>query len=194
MIKLCYREPDFPKEAYVSTVILLSKSGDKFLYPMTSLFTTLNILRLETNDFKKKLAKRKIKVHGVITIKIKFNKTYPLRKEHWTCPKDSLLDNNFRINQFMEMAGNVPQLYQIIVLPSDYLTKTKEWKFVNWIPILVSLDNKKIDDLIRASDQGVDESAKSMGLYSVEKVRGFDLDTGKFIKPSKEVKIHGADC
>ena len=92
------------------------------------------------------------------------------------------------------MLDDVHQFYNIIVSPNNYDLKKKKWEFINWIPVLISTDDKKFNELIRISDQPVDQSAKNMALYSIEFVRGFDLDTGKFVKSQKEIELEGANC
>lgn len=94
----------------------------------------------------------------------------------------------------MKMMDDVYQFYNIIVLPAHYDVKKKKWNYINWIPILVTTDDKKLDELVRMSDQPVDESAKNMGIYSIEYIKGFDLDTSKFVKSQKEIDLEGANC
>lgn len=193
--KYCYREPNFPESAYLALVFVSSGDDLRFLYPMMPLYPSLSVLRIEIDNFKKKLNKeKKLKIYGVLVAKITLNKKFPLKREHWTFPENSPLKIDFRLNQFMDMMKSVPQLYQVIVLPNAYDKKLKRWNFINWIPILISLDDKKIDDLIKASDQPVDESAKYLGLYSIEDTKGFDLVTGKLIEPNKKTIDRVADC
>jgi len=44
------------------------------------------------------------------------------------------------------------------------------------------------------SNQPVDSTAKSIGIYSIEFIRGFDLDTGKFVKSQKEIDLEETNC
>ena len=80
-VKYCYREPDFPKDSFLALVFISGGDNLKFLYPMMPLYPSLSVLRIEIENFKKKLDKKKeITVYGVIAIKIKFARNYPLRK------------------------------------------------------------------------------------------------------------------
>jgi len=195
--RFCHREPDFPNEAYLALLFMSATDDDelRFLYPMMPLYPSLAMLRTKIKHFKNRLGKRgKLTVYGVIAVKIILSKKYPLRKEHWANPQGELFEKDYRMTKFREMMADMPQLYSVIVLPSHYDTKTKKWNYINWIPILLTTSDEKIDNLIKASDQSVDESANNMGIYSIEFTKGFDLDTGKLVEPkSDNIKIE-ADC
>ena len=195
--RFCYREPHFPDEAYLA-LLFMSATDDgelRFLYPMMPLYPSLAMLRTKIKHFKNRLDKRgKLTVYGVIAVKITLSKKYPLRKEHWANPQGELFEKDYRMTKFREMMADMPQLYSVIVLPSHYDTKTKKWNYINWIPILLTTSDEKIDNLIKASDQSVDESANNMGIYSIECTRGFDLKTGEIIEPKNTSPIKQVDC
>lgn len=195
--KFCYREPNFPKEAYLALLFMSATDGDelRFLYPMMPLYPNLEMLRTKIQHFKRSLdRKKKLTVYGVIAIKINLTKKYPLRKDHWANPQPDMFEKDYRLTKYREMMADMPQLYSILVLPCNYESKTKEFGFINWIPILITSSDEKIDNLIKVSDQPVDESSKSMGIYSVEYTKGFDLETGKLIEPKNESNLQEANC
>ncbi|MBF0208951.1 MAG: hypothetical protein HQK53_18985 [Oligoflexia bacterium] len=195
--RFCYRDPEFPNEGYLALLFMSATDDDKlrFLYPMMPLYPSLAMLRTKIRHFKDKLEKRKkLTVYGVIAVKINLVKKFPLRKEHWANPQGELFEKDYRLTKFREMMADMPQLYSVIVLPNDYDIKTKKWSLINWIPILMTTSDEKIDNLIKASDQSVDESASSMGIYSIEFTKGFDLDTGKLIEPKSDNIKGEADC
>ena len=194
--RYCYREPDFPKEAYLALLFMSATDGDKlhFLYPMLPLYPSLAMLRTKIQHFKRGLDKRSaLAVYGVITVKINLSKKYPLRKVHWANPQPDLFEKDYRLIKYWKMMADIPQLYSVLVLQSHYDVKTKKFNFVNWIPILMTTNDEKIDNLIKMSDQPVDESAKSMGIYSIEYTKGFDLETCELIEP-KEAGGKEANC
>jgi len=195
--KYCYREPDFPAEGYVALVFVTETEEGKlrFLYPMMPLFPSLAVLRTNVKHLKKQLGRaKKMSVYGLIVAKVNLTKKFPLRKEHSASPQPDLFEKEYRILRYQEMMKNMPQLYSVIVLPCNYEVKLKEWTYVNWIPMLMTTSDEKIDNLIKMSDQPVDESAKSIGIYSVEYTRGFDLKTGKLIYPENTGSSKEADC
>lgn len=195
--KFCYREPDFPNEAYLALLFMSATDKDelRFLYPMMPLYPSLTMLQTKIRHFKKKLEKRKkLTVYGVIAVKINLTKKYPLRKEHWANPQGELFEKDYRTTKFRNMMTDIPQLYSVIVLPNDYDIKTKKWSYINWIPILMTTGDEKIDNLIKMSDQGVDESAKNMGIYSIEYTKGFDLETGEIIEPESKTPLKESNC
>lgn len=92
------------------------------------------------------------------------------------------------------MMSNTPMLYQIIVSPRSYDIKKKCWTLANWIPVSVTIDAQKLEYLLTTSNFNFDESAKSIGLYSVEFMKGFDIDSGKFLKPNPKANQQEPDC
>lgn len=195
--KYCYRDPDWPESGYLGVTFISAKDGFKAIHPMMELQLTLKALQNRIRKFEKELANRDkdpISVYGVVVIKIHFNKTFPLKKEYWIDTKDSPIKPDFRVKEYMKMLEDVYQFYNIMILPDKYKVKTKKWHYLNWIPVLITTDDKKFEELSRISDQPVDPSSKSIGIYSIEFIRGFDLDTGKFVKSQKEIDSEEANC
>lgn len=195
--KFCYREPDFPDSAYLGIIFVGDIDRSKFIQTLTKIYPSIKLLQSTIKKLKKDLFKLKdgpIYVNGVVIIKINFNKRFPLKKEYWDSGEIVPTDGMFKSKEYMKMMDDVYQFYNIMVLPAHYDVKKKKWNYINWIPILVTTDDKKLDELVRMSDQPVDESAKNIAFYSIEFIRGFDLDTGKFVKSQKEIDLEGANC
>ncbi len=196
-IKYCYREPDYPESAYLGVTFISTNDGFKFIHPMMEMQLTLKALKTRINKFEKELTDKKngpLSVYGVVVIKINFNKTFPLKKEYWIDTKDSPIKPDFRVKEYMKMLDDVYQFYNIMILPDHYDVKKKKWHYINWIPVLVTTDDKKFEELALISDEPVDPSSKSIGIYSIEFVRGFDLDTLEFVKSQKEIDLEEANC
>lgn len=194
--KYCYLTPTFPTSAYIGLVFVKSIEDNHFLYPLTHIYPTVKSAYKAILDLKKELYddKKTIIYHSMV-IKIKFHKTYPLRQEHWTYKPDTDRYNSLtRGMTFLKMINDVPQFYQIMVLPYDYNVKKNKWRFINWIPILITAKPDYIDGLIMDSDQGVETSADSMAFYTIESIRGLDLDTGKLIEPSTSITKTEFNC
>lgn len=98
--KYCFRDSDFPQNGYVAIVYTKTNDGFRFFYPLQTFFISTNFLRDEVKLFKQKIeGEGKMKIHGVIVVKIKFNKTFPLKKEYWNTDKKSPLETDFRIKK-----------------------------------------------------------------------------------------------
>lgn len=194
--KCCYREPDFLPIGYIPVAFISNMDGIKRILPFISFHSNIKTLKKEVNFFRKRLAEDKdpINVDGIIVIKVKFKKTFPLNKNHWTDGSDVVVDDGYRIKQYLKMLDDVYQFYNIIILPRFYNVKEKKWLFRNSMPILITADDKKMNELIISSDEPVDTSAKSIGIYSIEKIKGFDIDTGKFIDTKKDNINFEANC
>lgn len=195
--KYCYREPNFPKSAYLGIMFVGDVDRSKFIQTLTKIYSTIKLIQSTIKKLKKDLLKLKngpVYVNGVVIVKINFCKKFPLKKEYWNSKEIIPSDEMFRSQEYMKMMDDVCQFYNIMVLPANYDVKKKKWDYINWIPILVSTDDNKLDELSRISNQPVDPSSKSIGIYSVEFVKGFDLDTGKFVKSQKEIDLEEANC
>ncbi len=195
--KFCFREPEFPSEAYAALLFVsaVEEEGVRFLYPMVSVYPSLAMLRSKVVQFKKSIDKEnKLTVYGAVAIKINFKRNFPLRKEYWTNPESQTIEADYSRAKYLEMMGGTPQLYSILVVPRNYDGTTKKYSFTPWLPVLLTSSDETIDDLIKASDQPVDESAKSMGIYSVEFAKGIDLDTGELVEPRSVAKLEEANC
>lgn len=194
--KYCYREPNFPESAYLG-VTFIKDEDVKFIYPMMGLYSSLKKLQFKAKRLKRDLTNKKkdpLEIYGVIAIKINFNKKFPLKKEYWVSPENSSLNKNFRMKEYLKMLEDVCQFYNIMVLPDHYDTKTKKWHFINWIPVSITTDDKKFDELSRTSDQPVDPSAKNIGIYSIEFVKGFDLEDCELIEPDNKTPLKEVNC
>lgn len=195
--RYCYREPDWPDTAYVGIMFVGGVEGLRFIQVLIEIYPTVKSLQNKIKKIKKDLLKLKegpIYVSGVVIIKINFKKRFPLKTEYWNSSEIVPTNDMFRSKEYMKMMNNVYQFYNIMVLPAHYDVKKKEWNYINWIPILVTADDKKLEELSMISDQPVDSTAKSIGIYSIEFVRGFDLDTCEFVKSQKEVDLEEANC
>ncbi len=195
--KYCYREPDFPDTAYVGVIFVGKTDNLRYIQILVQIYPTVKSLQTRVKKLRKDLLKLKegpIYVSGLVIIKINFNKRFPLKKEYWNSKDIVPTDDLFRSKEYMKMMDDVYQFYNIMVLPAHYDVKKKEWNYINWIPVLVTTDDKKFDELSRISNQPVDSTANSIGIYSIEFVRGFDMDTGKFVKSQKEIDSEEANC
>ena len=188
--KYCYRDPKFPETIYLSVLLIVGKDDIRFVYPMKEIFLNLKSLQKESKEIKDQLVNKKknpIEVMGVVVIKINLKRKHLLKKADWTeVRKDFLIDEAFRTREFSKMMVGVYQFYNVMVLPRHYDTKTKQWQFTNWLPILASTDDEKIHQIARSSEEQVDSTAKNVGIYLIEFIRGFDLDIGKLIEKEKD--------
>lgn len=184
--QFCYREPNFPETIYLSVFIITGKDDIRFIYPMKEIALDLKSVQKEAKGFNQQLSKIKdasAKILGVIVIKIKLKRKSPLTKEDWTeMKKDFLIDEALRKKEFSKMMAGVYQFYNVIILPRHYDTKTKQWQFTNWLPVTSNTDDEKLHQIARSSEEQVDISAKSVGVYSIEFIKGFNMKTGKFFK------------
>lgn len=200
--KFCYREVDFYETAYMGFIFMKRKDDDyRMLYPLELVYEKTKAVKKRIMKMKlelDKLKKNAAEVYGAMIIKIRLNRTSPLKKEFWTTEtkEKMLLDDLYRIRQYLKMFDNGGEkLYKIMVMPAFYDVKKKKWTLTNWLPVKFNITDKDLAKIAIMSDEiQVDNSAKNMALYTIEWVKGFDLDTGNFIKSKKEVGLERANC
>jgi len=190
-IKYCYREVGFIKEGYIASVFVKAINGDEeFVNPMLAVYKNLKELGKDLKNLKKDLKNQKkdpIDIYGALVIKINFHRTSPLRKEFWQTESDIKLDNMYRIKQYFKMLKNFGKLYQIMVMPHHYDIEKKEWTLTNWLPVLSTITDEELGKIaIMSTTTQVDVSAKSMALYSIEWIKGYDIVLGELIEKNKE--------
>lgn len=197
--KFCFREVDFYKEGYVAVAFWRAENGtEKLFHPMTTVYKDLKELGMELKMLKKDFKNQKndpIDVYGALVIKIKFNRTSPLKKEFWETDSVMKLDNMYRIKQYLKMLENYGKLYQIMVMPYYYEVKNKEWTLTNWLPVLSTITDEELGKIaIMSSDTQVDSSAKSMALYAIEWIKGFDIINEELIEKPDKIESEEVNC
>lgn len=193
--KFCFREPDFPKNIFIALIFL--KSADKSLvYPLFETFSDLKKLITAIRKLKKGLEKKNLDTiaYGGIVVTLEYHHSFPLKKEFWEMSDTPNLNQDIRMTAFLEMFRGPYQFSWVAITPQSYDKKTKNWRLTSWLPIRITSTDEQIEALIKSSDQSVDESAKSIGMYSVINVQGLDIETGKLNQPEDNNPIKAADC
>lgn len=100
--KYCYREVEFYKEAYIGMLFLKGDENKRLLFVLGLIYQNKKILINKLKQLKQSVSEDKtneFEVYGAAVMKIKFNRTSPLKKEFWeTETKEGMiLDNSYRI-------------------------------------------------------------------------------------------------
>ena len=195
MTKYCYIEPDFPKKIYIALAFIKTKES-ALLYPLFEIFYDLKKLSAKMKKLKKKVEKKNedTDVYGGMVLTLKYHHNFPLKKEYWQVPHSPNLNKDIRTMAFLEMFKDAYQFYWVLITPVFFDIKTKTWKFTSWLPVLITSTDKQIGALIKSSDQSVDYKAKSIGLYSVVKMQGLTIESGKLNEPNERVGVFEANC
>lgn len=193
--KYCYRDVDFYEKAYMGIVFL--KDEDKNLntiYPVNTIYKDLKDLKKQFKKIKKESRNRKndpIDIYGALIMRISFYQKSPLKKEFWETKSDIVLNNFYRVKQYLKMFKDGEGLYKIMVMPYFYNTKEKKWILANWLPVLMTTTDDELAKIaIMSSETQVDASAKNMGLYTIDWVKGFDIETGEILKPNNTYSVN----
>lgn len=189
-IKYCYREVDFYRDGFIALVFAKVINGDaEFIYSMTPVYKNIKELAKDLKKFKKEMKDQKdpVDIYGSIVIKIKFCRTSPLKKEFWTTESEINLNHVYQSKQYMEVLKNEGKLYKIMVMPHHYDIEKKAWTLTNWLPVLSTITDEELGKIaIMSTTTQVDVSAKSMALYSIEWIKGYDIVLGELIEKNKE--------
>ena len=189
--KFCYRKVDFYNEAYIGGVFIRSEKYEenRFMYILEGVHKEIKPLLTVIKRFKKDFKRSKdcpADVYGAIIFKIRFNRTAPLKKNFWTTKtKEEIeLNQNYRLRQYVKMFDNGKQgLYQIMVMPYHYEVKKKQWILSNWLPVLATITDEELGKIaVMSTKTQVDPSAKDMALYSIEWVKGYDIDKEELVE------------
>lgn len=193
--KYCYLDPEFPKRIYISLTFL--KIDDKtLLYPLFETFLDLKKLITAQKKLKRSIEKKNedTNAYGGLVVELEYNHNFPLKKEYWEPSENPNSNKDIRMMAFIEMLKGPYQFFWVLITPQSYDNKTKTWKMTSWLPIRITTTDKQIKALIKSSDQSVDEKAKNIGMYSVVKVQGFDIEEGKLIEPKNDNETPVSNC
>lgn len=193
--KFCYLNPPFRRNLYIALVFTKTKDDFNLLYPMTETYNNIKELAKDVKIFRKELkTNSKATLYGTVVVSLKLHKKFLNKEEYWTSTKEPDINKNLRINSYLEMMKGIHAFYQVLIVPRQYNDKTKVWTFTNWMPISIASTDEQIDSLIKLSDQPVDIRAKYTGIYLIKEVKGFDIDTAKFIEPKQENINFESNC
>lgn len=193
--KFCYLEPDFPKNIFIA-LVFLKLDDNTVLYPLFETFSDIKKLSATLKKLKRHIEKRNpdTDAYGGLVVTLEYDHSFPLKKEYWD-PSENLNSNkDIRMMAFLEMLKGPHSFFWVIITPQSYDGKTKTWRLTNWLPIRITTTDKQIEALIMSSDQSVEEKARDIGLYSILKVQGFDIEEGKLVEPKAENISREADC
>jgi len=167
-IKYCSVIPDFPKNAWMVTIFILSVKDYKVIgtYPLTNLFVNLDELSLDMKQLTEHNSKKnKIKIAELVSIlPVTFESLYPLKKEYWDNP-GSHFDTDERI-RLLRNAVEKPGFYKFLVTP-DIIDNV--WVYSAALPFFISSDNSLIEKFMLKSDWPVTPLAKYAAIYLLGK-------------------------
>lgn len=193
--RYCYLEPVFPKNIFIAFVFL--KLGDNtVLYPLFETFSNLKKLGTTLKTLKREIEKKNpdTDAYGGLVVTLEYDHNFPLKKEYWEPSKNPNYNKDIRMMAFLEMLKGPYPFFWVLITPQSFDDKTKTWKLTSWLPVRITSTDEQIETLIKSSDQSVEEKAKSIGIYSVVKVQGFDIEKGKLVEPKDINPIGEANC
>jgi len=184
--KYCYREVDFYKEAYIGVLFLKEDRGEKYIYPLNLIYQNKKKLITKLKRLKSEIDKDKkneSEVYGAMVMKIKLKRTSPLNKEFWETKAEIVLDKTYRVKQYLKMFSDGEKLYEIMVLPAFYDKKKNGWLLTNWLPVIRNITDEELGKIaVMSGETQVDSSAKNMALYTIEWVKGVDVETWELVE------------
>ncbi len=184
--KYCYREVEFYKEAYIGILFLKDDGNKRLLFVLNLIYQNKKILINKLKQLKQSVSEDKInefEVYAAAVMKIKFDRTSPLKKDFWKNETEMVLDNVYRIKQYLKMFKDGEKFYEIMVMPAFYDANKKEWLLTNWLPVIKNISDEELGKIaVISGETQVDMSAKNMALYTIEWIRGLYLETWELVE------------
>lgn len=193
--KFCYIDVNFPKDILIAFAFF-RVDGKSLIYPLYETFFDLKKISKSLKVIKKKIEgnNKGVDVFAGLVVKLEYDHSFPLKKEYWDVSQNPNLNINTRVPAFLKMLNGPQPFFWVVLTPALYGKKTKTWELSNWLPIRITSTDEQIEGLIKSSDQFVDSRSKSIGMYSVVKIQGFDFEKGELAKPSDEIDLPEANC
>jgi len=86
------------------------------------------------------------------------------------------------MKQYIKMFKDGEKFYEIMVMPAFYDAKKKEWLMTNWLPVIKNISDEELGKIaVMSNTTQVDDSAKNMGLYTIEWVKGLYVETWELV-------------
>ncbi len=164
--EFCSLEPDFPKEAFITFLLLSENYNMLGMYPMPSIYRTFDDVTYSMQKTVHEANKKgDFSINDIcILIPISFAVQYPLRREFWTKPAMHFGDNE-RIKIFTPVALH-PEFYRLLITPT-YFDNNGIWHLHATLPLHLSTNFSAIEQFMLLSDQPVDERAKYAAVYNL---------------------------
>jgi len=193
--RFCYLEPDYPQNIYIAFVFL-KVDENTVLYPLFETFSELKTLGKTLKKLKNGIEKKNpdTNAYGGLVVTLAYDHNFPLKKEYWEPSENPNSNKDIRMMAFIEMLKGPQSFYRVLITPQSYDEKMKSWKMTSWLPIRITSTDEQIEALIKSSDQSVEYKAKSIAMYSVIKVQGYDIENGKLVEPKDACHIGEANC
>lgn len=194
--KFCYRTPTFPKTGYLCVTFVVNQDNINLIYPLETFYHTIPDLIAGLRKLHDHISKTiNGRVLGCIIFHLKFDHSFPLKKEFWTSPGNFVpFEFGHKIRRYNNFLDQPFELFHLAVVPHDYQSKTKTWNFACWLPLLLTTSTADVEALIRGSDQYVNPTADTMAFYSITRSQGYDFETGEFTNPDNSTVRSPVEC
>ncbi len=169
-------DPEFPRQAYMMFVFMVSEGTMIGVYPLSTIFASPREAAIAVRELVASSAERDITVPEVgILVPVVLDRLLPMKEEYWDNPTQSYGIPE-RMNVFLPVA-NQPQMYKLLVTPSHYEKGT--WYFSAVLPLLLSAGDDLIEKFMTTSDHPVDTRAKHAAIYLFQSPVSFNWVTGE---------------
>lgn len=179
----------YPPRMY-AIALWLTKGGLRPLF-FYKVFTNFNNVKEYSKEaietIRNEGSDEKLVLDTVIVLEMKYLKDYPLKKIHWQSI-DIKLGMNER-EQLLLQVVDKPPLFNIVITPAWKSSRSKKIKatFSAGFAYLKSQEDQ-IDNLMRSSTLSVNPEAENAGIYSINKIFGYDHLGMKVIANNNYIK------
>ena len=175
VIKYGSKRIEYPQIGYSIMVPLHMPEGElRELFPVIPVFNDLKIAGMYIRELVGTGEVSEYFQGTLVAARLTLEREWPLKKEYWKNPELSY-DPKQRKELMIKLFAT-PSFFRLLVTPS---TGTDDWGgLAAAMPFSVGRD-EDIEIFMQTSDWPVDPEAQSAALYRIEKVFGYDLETGE---------------
>jgi hypothetical protein len=176
-IRFCWREIEYPKEAYVVMALTTEEGQLGIGIPMYKLYTDFELIKSDVKELAEGVRKepKMNMINELLVAEVSLQREYPLDKKYWITEGIEFGWWN-RLAMFTKVFDK-SSLYQILVTPIVRKRKI----LLRAAAAFYRGADKDIEAFMLTSDWEVDESAKTSGIYFVDRIYGYNWITGKEI-------------
>ncbi len=174
MKKYCYIEPNFPTEAFLVMIFIMSGDYLQNVITLPQIYTDPEAAGKDVQEYIDIADVKTLKVpEESLVIYLRLEKLYLLQKKFWRKPTIHY-DPVERIKLFSSVGLN-PQFYKVLVVPT-FIDGSKQ--ILEAVLPFVGDGKKTLENFMMNSDQIVDTRAKYAAIYSCTKLMRFNWKTG----------------
>lgn len=176
--RYCWRDLDFPKDAFMVFMTCGKGGSVEYIYPMRCIYSDVTEFQQDAEAVVESFEFGDSVLQYSILVPITLSCNFQLKRAYWKHPAVHYADIE-RI-KLLVSAVNLYPLHKLLVTP--YLHNRKNQLFAAAIPFRKTASLRDVEQFMYLSDFPVDPSSKRAAIYELERPIGFNWQTGELLK------------